>query len=130
MSNKKIILSTGAIILSAGIISSVAIAANVDLNANATVLTPLTIQQTGGIELDFGDIGGDGVGNTTVVLLPSGTTSSPDGASVGGAPAAGSFDVTGAASSSYSIQYQDPVLLSGGGDTLTVGTFYKQCWGW
>ena len=125
MINKKLLCTTGAAFLSAGFFSSAVTAANfASSNANATVLTPLSIAQTGAIEMDFGDVAGDSIASTHVVLATDGTTSSPDGASVSGSPAAGSFDVSGASDALYNIILPSSILIDDGGvNTMTVDTF-------
>lgn len=125
MINKKLLCTTGAAVLSAVFFSSAVTAANfASSNANAEVVTPLAIVATPGIEMDFGIVAGDAAGGTTVVLTTGGTTSSSDGASVSGAPAAGSFDVTGAASQGYNITLPVSITIDDGGlNTMTVDTF-------
>ena len=125
MINKKLLCTTGAAVLSAGFFSSAVTAANVvTSNANANVLTPLSIVETGAIEMNFGDVAGDSVLTTHVILATDGTTSSPDGASVSGSPAAGSFDVSGASGALYNIILPSSIFINDGGpNTMTVDTF-------
>lgn len=123
MTNKKLLMTAGTIVLSAGFFSTVVTAANfASSNANAVVVTPLAIVQTPGIEMNFGTVAGDAAIATTVVLTTGGTTSSADGASVSGSPAAGSFDVTGAANQGYNITLPATITIDDGTNSMTVDT--------
>ena len=125
MVNNKLLLTAGAVALSASFFSTVVTAATATGNASATVLTPLTITADVANEMDFGDVSGDATDPTTVVLTTGGTTSSGDGANAGGAPSAGNFDVTGPGGLNYNITLpvNGVVTLTGPGTAMSVDGF-------
>jgi Domain of unknown function (DUF4402) len=121
--NKKLLLVVGTAIATGGLYSATLNAALVNASASANVLTPLDI--TAGAAMDFGDVAGDVTSATTVVLTTLGVTSSTDGASAAGTPAAGVFNVTGAGTLSYSITLpaDGTVTLGGAGTAMAVNGF-------
>jgi hypothetical protein len=121
--NNKYLIVAGAAALGVSMYSATATAATVTADASANVLEPLGITQAAA--MDFGDVAADPLAATTVELTTGGTTSSPDGASVGGTPAAGSFDVTGAANAAYDISLpaDGTVVLNGAGTAMPVDSF-------
>jgi hypothetical protein len=123
--NNKLLLAAGVAALSTSFFSTSVTAATDTGNASATVLTPLSIVADAVNAMDFGDVAGDANDPTTVVLTTGGTTSSDDGASTGGTPSAGNFDVTGAGSLAYDITLpaDDVVTLTGTGDPMKVDSF-------
>ena len=121
--NNKYLMIAGAAALGASMYTANTIAATVTADASANVLEPLGITQAAA--MDFGDVAADPTVATTVVLTTGGATSSPDGASVSGTPAAGSFDVTGATNAAYDITLplDNTVVLTGLGANMPVDSF-------
>lgn len=120
--NKKILLAVGAAITTTGLYSASALAADATGNATAVVLAPLAI--TAGAAMDFGDVAAVTGATSTVVLTSAGATSSGDGATTGGTPAAGAFSVTGDDTLTYDITLPTSTTLTGGsGPDITVNTF-------
>lgn len=109
-----------AVALIAGMAAGAAHAATTTGSASATVLTPLSVSET--TAMSFGDVGGDAIDATTIVLTTAGGTSSSDGAYVGGTPAAAAFTVSGAASQAYVLTLPGSITLTSGTDTVTVDT--------
>jgi hypothetical protein len=122
--NKKLLVVVGATIATTGLYSASVSAANVTANASANVLAPLDIT-LGTNAMDFGDVSGDADNATTVLLTTAGTTSSGDGALVGGTPTAGDFDVSGSGTAAYDITLplDGVVTLTGPGDPMSVDGF-------
>jgi hypothetical protein len=92
-------------------------------DASANVAAAIAIDNT--IPLEFGQIVPSAVIGT-VALDPTTASRSPLGGvtlSNGITPSAASFDVTGAADSTYAITLPSSILLSGAGDDMTVDTF-------
>lgn len=123
MLNKRLLVTSAAMLASASLMSTIANAANVTANASATVLTALSITQN--TAMNFGDVAGDADAATTVVLTTAGATSSADGASAAGTPSAGIFDVVGAGTLSYSITLpaDGVVTLTGPSTAMPVDGF-------
>lgn len=109
-------------LVAAGIVAALgvnsAMAASINGNASANVLTPLSIAENAA--MSFGDVSGDADSATTVVLTTGGTTSSADGAYAGGTPAAGDFTVSGAVSAAYTLTLPASITLTGTGADMTV----------
>lgn len=122
--NKRLLLVVGATMATAGLYSATLTAAQVTATASATVLQPLDIT-LGTNAMNFGDVSGDADNATTVVLTTAGTTSSGDGALVGGTPTAGDFNVSGAGTAAYDITLpaDGVVTLSGPGTAMSVDGF-------
>ena len=120
----KFLLATGTTVLTAGLFSTYVSAATVTGNASATVKIPLSIA-LGTNAMNFGDVAGDAVDDTTVVLTTGGTTSSADGASTAGTPLAGDYDVSGEGTLGYTITLPDDVTvtLTGPGTAMPVTGF-------
>ncbi len=123
--NKKLALVAGITLASAGLYSSSLTVATVTGNASANVLTPLTLVR-GVNAMNFGNVAGDASIDTTVVLTTGGTTSSADGASTAGTPAAGDFNVTGEGTLAYTISLPADgvvVLTNAAGPDMSVDGF-------
>ena len=116
-------MAAGAAALGASMYTATTAAGTVTADASANVLQPLGI--TAGAAMDFGDVAADPTVATTVDLTTGGTTSSTDGASVSGTPAAGSFSVSGTAAANYSISLpaDNTVVLTGLGFDMPVNGF-------
>ncbi len=123
--NKKLVLVAGITLASASFYSASLTAATVSGNASANVLTPLAIAN-GANAMSFGDVAGDAIAATTVVLTTAGATSSADGASTAGTPTAGDFDVTGEGTLAYTITLPANgvvVLTNAAGPDMSVDGF-------
>lgn len=118
ISKKKIALALAL----AGMAAGTAQAAQITANAQANVLTPLSITQNG-LGMDFGNVAGDKDTASTVVLDVLGTTTSTDGAYASGTGAAASFTVAGAASATYTLTMPGSITLNGPGTAMTVDSF-------
>lgn len=125
MINNKLLLTAGAVALSASFFSITVTAATATGDASANVLTPLSITADAANAMDFGAVAGDATNPTTVVLTTGGATSSADGASTAGTPSAGTFDVTGSGTLIYDITLPNDgvVTLTGPGAAMSVDTF-------
>ena len=95
--------------------------------ANATMITPINLVQTAGVNLNFGSVVGSVAG--TVILLPAGTgaptysTGLLGYAGSGATPTAASFTVSGNKSASYNLTLPStPLTLVGpsGSTAMTV----------
>jgi hypothetical protein len=121
--NKKLLVLGATFALTAQIGTN-AMAADVNGNATAEVIVPLSILETSA--MDFGTVAG-GPGADTIILTIAG------GRSVGGTDArliatgpgaAGDFTITGEPSQTYVVSYSASATLSdGGGNSMTVDTF-------
>ena len=117
----KYAVAIGAIGL-AGVLPSSAQAASTTATAAATIATAISIANTA--NMSFGIIVPDPANPGTVVLIPAGTRTNPDGFLTlvgGGTVAAAAFDVTGATDATYTISLPPAdVTLTSGGDTMTI----------
>ena len=116
--NKKLLLATGAVIASLGVSTS-ALAAQATGTANATVVTPIAIA-VGATTLEFGDIVG-GTGGT-VIITPLGADGGGTLTSTG-TKSAGTFNVTGEGTKTFSISVAKVTDLVNGGDDLVISGF-------
>ena len=105
----------------AALSTSQAWAASDTSNADAEVVTPISISNTGG--MDFGRISNTGVAGTVVLDTGGARTATNVDLLTGGAEQAASFDVSGDASANYSITLPASTTITSGGDTMTVDTF-------
>jgi hypothetical protein len=124
MNKKKLLSSVAATALLVGIASQGAQAADTATGtAQAQILAAITIDPTPGIIMNFGDISPDTGAATTVTLDSAGGTTASGSTIATGTPSAGSFDVTGN-DVDYSIDLPaDGVVLTSGGNTMTVDAF-------
>lgn len=115
----KIALAT-AIALGAGTLCGGASAAVANATATATVVTPIAITKS--VDLVFGSFYPSASAGT-VDVNTNGTRSVTGGvtaAASGATPAAAKFDVTGAASATYTIAYATGVTLTGPGTPIAL----------
>lgn len=110
-----------AIVLGATAMSGAASAANnASATATATVLAPIAITKSA--DLVFGSFI-PGATSGTVAVNTNGTRSFTGGtltSSSGATPAAAKFDVTGAATATYTISYASGVTLTGAGTPMAL----------
>lgn len=95
-------------------------------SSSASIVVPIAIAKSSGGDLSFGNIASDAVGGTVVLSPTTGlrTSSTVKLPSVTGTVSAASFDVTGFASSTFSITLPGSITLSrSGGGTMTVSSF-------
>ena len=115
--NKKLLLIAGAAITSVGISTSV-IAAQATGTATANVIAPMGITNTS--DLQFGEIIG-GTGGT-VIVTPLGLALGGSLPSAGTA-SAGTFDITGEGTRTFSIAIAKVTDLINGTDNLVISDF-------
>ena len=105
-------------------LSSGVMAATVNGNATALVITPLAITET--TVMDFGTISG-GPSADTIVMDTAGvrTVTGTDAQTIAAGPgSAGSFTITGEPSQAYSVSFSASATLdNGSGATMTVDSF-------
>ncbi len=120
----KCAVAVGAIGLAAALPSN-AQAADGTATAAATIAAAIGIANTA--DMSFGIMSPDPGNPGTVVLVPAGTRTNPDGFLTligGGTIAAAAFDVTGGANATYTISLPGAaVTLNSGGDSMTADTF-------
>ena len=120
----KCAVAVGAIGLAA-VLPSNAQAANTTATAAATIAAAIGIANSA--NMSFGIIAPDPVNPGTVVLVPAGTRTNPDGFLTligGGTVAAAAFDVNGGANATYTITLPaGPVSLIKGVDSMTATGF-------
>lgn len=93
-------------------------------NADATVITALTLNNTAG--LDFGDFT-PGTNGGTIVVATDGTPSTTGDVSVvDDSPQAAAFDVTGESAKVYDILLPGSAILGGPGVDMTADTFVAE----
>ncbi len=120
------ILGAAAAIAAAGAIttfSTETLAASATANANATIVTPIAIAV--GADLEFGSVAA-GAAASVVRISTAGARSLVSGDATlvsGGTIQAGSFDVTGAASTGYDVTLPASITITAGANNMTVNTF-------
>lgn len=112
----KLLLIAGAVITTAGISIS-AIAAQDTGTATANVIVPIGITNTG--PLQFGDIVGGSAG--TVTIAADGTPGG--GLTSTGTQTAGTFDITGSGTKTFSIVIATVADLTDGTDTIPLSAY-------
>ncbi len=119
----KCAVAVGAIGLAA-VLPSNAKAADATATAAATIAAAIGIANPA--ELSFGIASPDPANPGTVVLIPAGTRTNPDGFLTligGGTVAAAAFDVNGGANATYTISLPASVILNSGGNSMTANAF-------
>ncbi len=119
----KCAVAVGAIGLAA-VLPSNAKAADATATAAATIAAAIGIANTA--DMSFGIVSPDPANPGTVVLIPAGTRTNPDGFLTligGGTVAAAAFDVNGGANATYTISLPASVSLIKGGDSMTANAF-------
>ncbi|MFD1095897.1 DUF4402 domain-containing protein [Salegentibacter chungangensis] len=100
------------------LISGSAFAQSATANANADIVSPISISKTG--DLNFGKVSNNAAG--TVVIANDGSASGLT--QIGSTtPTAASFEVTAASGFAYTVTTPTSVTLSNGTDNITVDTF-------
>lgn len=119
MFNKNHILkaSVCAAALLGGTYSATSVAATAAGSATAVVIAPLTIAESLGTTMDFGNVTDGGVGGS-VTIDPTGAITVV-GATQAGATSPASFDITGQPATVYTITY-GPGVLSDGLNTMAI----------
>jgi hypothetical protein len=121
--NKKLVSLCVTLILSTHF-SSVAQAVDVDGNADATVIAPLSIVENAA--MDFGTVAGGANADTIVMDTAGGRTVTGTDAQIiaTGPGSAGNFTITGEPNQAYTVTFSASATLDdGGGNTMTVDTF-------
>jgi hypothetical protein len=90
--------------------------ATASATAAATILEPIAMVKTTGVDMNFGTIGADALAAKTVVLATDGTRTASTATlyTVGTAAAAGSYDITGTANAGFNITLPTTVTVTGG----------------
>lgn len=114
--NKKLLLIAGVAFASIGISTS-AVAVQATGNASANVIVPMTITPVDA--LAFGDIVGGSAGTVSIAAdgTPGGSLPST------GTQTAGTFDITGEGTKTFSITIPASTTITDGTDTMTVNGF-------
>lgn len=91
-------------------------------NASATIVTPIAI--TKNVDLDFGNLAISPTVPGNIVLATDGTPTANGGVTLmpGVTPTAARFTVTGLAAATFSISLPASIVLTSGGNTMTVNT--------
>ena len=111
-SSRIALLATAVVALSS--LSSAAIAASINGNASATVLTPITVTQN--TALSFGTLAANAAGSVTISTA-GGRTFSGVVVTPGGF-AAGAFGITGSTGATFAITLGTPTALASGGNSM------------
>jgi len=120
---KKLIALFAAVVLVAGLTSTVNAQVTATATGSATVITPIAIANAG--NMNFGNIAVSATAGT-VVLTPAGVRSITGGVTlpaVTGTVSAAAFTVTGLGSSTYSITLPTTYTITSGANNMTVTTF-------
>lgn len=102
-------------------------AANVD--ASARIITPISITQTSGTELNFGTMTTPSVETVVSIStsagrnIESGSTTLVTSGGVNTTPSVPEFVVTGEVDATYAITFSSPVSLSSGSNSMSVTAF-------
>ena len=120
-SNHKILTVLAATVAALGGFSTQVLAASTTGNAQATIVTPIAIAETQG--MNFGSIGPDTAASTVVLDTAGGVTSGTAQLVPGSGAAAGIFAVTGEATYTYAITLPASATLTSGANTMTVDTW-------
>jgi hypothetical protein len=100
-------------------LSAAALAASTNATATATVIVPMTI--TAGTALNFGTFAANSTGGTVVITTGGARSATGSVALSSTTPGvAGSFNVTGNASSTFAITGPGPFNVSSGANTMAV----------
>jgi len=121
--NKKL-LGLGVAIALATQFGTIASAAEVNGNADALVIAPLSVTETSA--MDFGTVAGGPNADTIVMDTAGGRTVTGTDAQIiaTGAGSAGNFTITGEPNQAYTVTFSASATLDdGGGNTMTVDTF-------
>ena len=102
--------------------SSAATAATSTSAAGATILAPLSLSNSAGLE--FGQIGISASAGT-VIVSTAGVRSSTGGVTLAGVvpPTGASFDVVGAPGSTYTVTLPTSSVIASGAEAMTLDTF-------
>jgi len=120
---KKLIALFAAVVLVAGLTSTVNAQVTATATGSATVITPIAIANAG--NMNFGNIAVSATAGT-VVLTPASVRSITGGVTlpaVTGTVSAAAFTVTGLGSSTYSITLPTTYTITSGANNMTVTTF-------
>jgi len=101
--------------------------ADATASATATLVTPLSISVV--TNMNFGTVASSATAGT-VVITSGDVVTATDGATLiagGAARKAAEFEVTGAVSSSFSVSCPTSIILSSGGNNLTVNAIAPDC---
>ncbi|MES2325043.1 MAG: DUF4402 domain-containing protein [Pseudomonadota bacterium] len=116
-------LALFASIAAASLLPSAAQAAQATATASGTVVTPIAI--TAAANLAFGSFAAGAGG--TITVSTSGARTSSGVVALGASAAAARFDITGSASTTYSISHSGTAVLTnttgGGGETMALAKF-------
>jgi len=116
-------LALFASLAAASLLPGAAQAAQATATASGTVVTPIAI--TAAANLAFGSFAAGAGG--TITVSTSGARTSSGVVALGGGAAAARFDITGSASTTYSISHSGTAVLTnttgGGGETMALAKF-------
>jgi len=120
---KKLIALFAAVVLVAGLTSTVNAQVTATATGSATIITPISI--TKNVDMNFGNVA---VGATlgSVVLTPAGTRSIIGGVTlpaVTGTVTAAQFTVSGLGTSTFSISLPSTYTITSGANTMNIDTF-------
>lgn len=120
LKNTTSIIAMAAVAGFIGFASTAANAATTSGTANATLVTAIAVT-SGGTALEFGSIG---IAANTVTVSTAGARTATDASQLaGGTPAAANFNVTGTASTNYTVSLPASITITNGTDNLTVDSF-------
>jgi len=120
---KKLIALFAAVVLVAGLTSTVNAQVTATATGSATIITPISIAKN--VDMNFGNVA---VGATlgSVVLTPAGTRSIIGGVTlpaVTGTVTAAQFTVSGLGTSTFSISLPSTYTITSGANTMNIDTF-------
>ena len=120
---KKLIVLFAAVVLVAGLTSTVNAQVTGTATGSATIITPIAIANAG--NMNFGNVAVSATAGT-VVLSPASVRSLTGGVTlpaVTGTVSAAAFTVTGLGSSTYSIQLPTTYTITSGANNMTISSF-------
>ena len=120
---KKLIVLFAAVVLVAGLTSTVNAQVTGTATGSATIITPIAIANAG--NMNFGNVAVSATAGT-VVLSPASVRSLTGGVTlpaVTGTVSAAAFTVTGLGSSTYSITLPTTYTITSGANNMTVSSF-------
>lgn len=122
---KKTIFLISAIALMASFSNKVMAQSNVDCDATATLITPISIAKD--VDMDFGTLAASGTAGTVEMAATAGAALTPTGGMtvISGTPTAGKFTVTGSGTQVFTITLptSDCTLTGSVAGTATVDTW-------
>ena len=118
------VVTVAASLLAASSLSAAQNTATTTANAKANIISPISLTQVAGADLNFGDVV-PGAAAGTVVVTPGAARTSTGGVALGsgGLVAAAAFTVGGGNNATYAITLPVSAAITFGANTMTVNTF-------